>query len=350
MSAPTRTRVLLSALGVVAIVGLLYWPVGGDAASPLSARRAPDSSGAPAVSSARPSAAPSRDTVSSAELAARMAAYGVLLNLRQDAAGDTGSFYFVEPRDSSRLLRELGFVRAAALLDSGTRLESHGDSAPAAQLRIGSRRVVDSALRVADPCTMEIPVPLRRDVAGDAPWVLALAPGAARVVPARVWRATTDTMADRATALRLAERLRLDPAEAERATWHDSLLADAPYVVKGVQHFTLDGTELLIADVRREHAPTHAPTAEDERVEQRLIIAERDPREPTGFRVVWHRYYADHPDEMSIEEPQLLLRMGPAGRLTLYTSGSYEDGVGGRFIARVESGRWAEVASWYGGC
>ena len=85
--------------------------------------------------------------------------------------------------------------------------------------------------------------------------------------------------------------------------------------------------------------------------EQRLIIAERPAGDrDASFRTVWAHHDAGYGDETSTEDPVMMIRLGPAHLLTLYTSGDYKDGGGGLFVSRTGAGRWSVVASWYAGC
>jgi hypothetical protein len=354
---PARLRILLLVLGVTSILGLLYWPEAdeprlypGPNDLPNPVRSAP---GGSAPAEGEEVAVQPRRTLSDTEFVDLTAGYGVVVMLRQDDGGDTGSFYFVQSSDSLRPLRELGFIQASALLDSTTRLEAHVDSAPASRLEFASRQLVDSALRAReDGCITEIPVPTRRLDSGEARWTLALTPGAAQAVPASVWRAPRDSAPHREAALRLARQLPADSLEAESLASSDSRLANVPAQVRSLHHVTLDSTELIIADVRRERTSLADAQREEDLVwEQRVFIAERDSRDRSSpFRVVWHHYGVGNPDRIRTEEPLLLLRLGAERLLTLYMSSDYYDGGGGLFIARSGPAKWKEVASWDGGC
>jgi hypothetical protein len=352
MSAPSaRTRLLLLALGVTAIIGLLYWP---EAEEPNWAPN-PNYVGG----GARPTAPPAVPTTASvgveeqmplrgrtlsdSEFVRLVAGYGLLRMEREYRSGsDTAGFYFVELRDSTRSLRSLGFIQASALLDSTQRFAALADSAPSTSLAVSSIAAVSSVLRTRmEDCIMEIPVPLR-SLASDDRWTLALAPVSAAALPAGEWRAVRGA-ADHAEALRLARHLPDDSAETE---------PPGPLELRSLHRFTLDGTDFLVADVRIVHAKRRSGTSPGDQVwEQRLFIGERDARGRSApFRIVWSRSDAGYPDEMATETPVMMLRLGDDRLLTLNTSGDYKDGGGGLFVSRVAKGQWREVASWYAGC
>lgn len=342
MTPATRLRALLLLLGATAILGVLSWDVADDDLGPPAGRRA--------ASAAAAVAEPRVPILSDSELARRAAGYGVLVMLREH--DDTGSFYFVDPADSTRLLRELGFFPASALLDGSARFEAAGDSAEPVRLAVPVPQVVDSALRdPGDGCILEVPVPTRRVAGPPGQWTIALAPGAASAVPASLWRAPVDSVADRALALQLAAGLPPDSAAPAPPPAADSILRGVPFRVVAVHRFTLDGAELLVADVRREGAALAGTPDAGTLAEQRVLVAERDAGEPaSAFRIAWHAHHLGDPDETTTLEPVQLLRLGPRRLLTLYLSADYEDGGGGVFVARLTPGRWTEVAEWYGGC
>lgn len=273
--------------------------------------------------------------------------FGVLLMLRHDApTGDTASFYLLASRDSTRSLRELGFVQAASLLDSTAGFETLGDSLPPSLVRSRAVAGNDSVLRRRDSeCVLESPIPLVGAGAATSAWLMALMPGSAEALSPAAWRAPV-TGDDRRLAFSLARTLRPDSGTSRLAG--PAAFAAIPFTIKSLHRFSLDGTEYLVADVRREcsSAECFARQGEDDQ-EQRVFVAERDAGDPgAAFRVAWKHYVAGSSDNQATYEPVLMLRMGQERLLTLYLTAD----TGGLFIARVSPGTWSPLAEWYGGC
>ena len=266
---------------------------------------------------------------------------------------DTAYFYFVDVRDTGRSMRDLGFFPAAALLDTASRFQAHGDSAAAAAFAISDVQPPDSALRVlVDGCIAGVPAPLRP--AMRARWRLGLAPGAASLVPLAEWATSGLSRADTAAAIALGERLPLAPDDSTfPALQRDTTLARIPHTVRRLHRFALDDVVLLLVELQRERRSiaNGATAAPFELVEQRLLLAERQAHDTSSpWRIAWSHYDLSSSDEGTTLDPILLLRMGPSRLPTLYLDADYEDGAGGVFVARTGDGRWEEIASWYGGC
>jgi hypothetical protein len=184
-----------------------------------------------------------RETLTVEERARRLSEYGVIVNLDDGTAADSGSFLVAELRDTTRTLADLGFVPAAVLLDTATRLEAYGDSAAPIRMRLGSTHAADSASREASACTVAIPAHVRPPDGLPRPWRLVLAPGAAEVVPVSAWRRSADANADRALALRLAAELELTAAERNRQALQDPAFATVPARVRIAHRFEIADRE-----------------------------------------------------------------------------------------------------------
>jgi hypothetical protein len=294
----------------------------------------------PSATVIAPAASPLVDTV---------AGYGILLPSGSDSVA---SFYFATLVDSSTSLADLGFISATRLLDSGSRFEPFGDERGLPHVRVASRAQVDSALRVRDDeCVVDVPVPVRPALPANGSWIIALAPGAAETVPSSVWRIDADSVDRTGEALRLARSLTMDTSHSVGTERVAAALAAAPLQLVTHHHFVADGAEIMIVETRRSsRQPTDTasgPTLD----EHRLLIAERAALDKTApFRVVWHQFSIDDPDQLVTETPLAMLRLGEARTLTLFTDGHYRDGGGGLFIARLGRGKWRTVASWYTGC
>lgn len=286
--------------------------------------------------------------MSDSEFARMLPEYGVLLMLRHESpAGDTASYYYVAPLDSTRSLRDLGFVQAASLLDSTAQFVTLGDSLPSSIVRSRSRAGNDSVLRRRDSdCVLESPIPVVGPGSASSAWIMALVPGAAEAIPPRTWR-TPVTAEDVRLALALAEVIVPDSMERLRGSPPEAFSA-LPVSLRSIHHFSFDGTEYLIADVRRECTTLECfrQRAEDDQ-EQRVFVAERDAGDTSApYRITWRRYVAGSSDRNKTYEPALMLRMGPDRLLTLYLVHD----LGGIFLARSGPHTWSPVAEWYGGC
>jgi hypothetical protein len=356
-AAESRFRLVVLLCGIAA-AALAVWRTGSRAGqSRAGGRDARDErrarTGAAAPSSASPSTKTEpRATRSDSEFAQEIAGSGMLLAQRDDSIA---SFYFVTLSDSSTSLPALGFLRAATLLDSAAELEAYGDVARLPHLRVASPRALDSALHARDDgCVVGIPVPLQPELPRHSSSVVILTPGAAEAVTSSVWRASTNSVADRAEALRLAEAVPLDTNDVAVGVPRPSILfADVPLRLVAHYRFAVDGVEIMFVEARREikRPPAAGRNYELEIEEQRLLIAERDMSDKSSpFRVTWYHYNADNPDQLVTEAPEAMLQLGPARVLTLLTDGHYREGAGGLFIARVGRGQWRQVASWYTGC
>jgi hypothetical protein len=151
-------------------------------------------------------------------------------------------------------------------------------------------------------------------------------------------------------ALRIANTL----PDSTRLFENDTVLARGPYRVANYFRFAADGAEMIVADARRtvQHRITADGKAELVPVlEQRPFIAERPASNASGvFAVKWQYQGGGPGDESNTIVPSVVLRLGVDRLLTVYMSGSYEDGNGGVFISRRADGSWREVAQWVGGC
>jgi hypothetical protein len=286
------------------------------------------------------------------EFAQEIAGSGMLLARRDDSIAN---FYFVTLNDSSTSLSALGFLRAASLLDSATELEAYGDVARLPHLRVASPRALDSALHAREGgCIVGVRVPLRPELPRRSSSVVILTPGAAAAVLSSVWRTSTNSAADRAEALRLAEAVPLDTNDVAVGVPRPSILfAGIPLRLIAHYRFAIDAVEIMFVEARREikRPPAADRNYELDIDEQRFLIAERDLSDKSSrFRVAWYHYSADNPDQLATEIPEAMLRLGPARVLTLLTDGHYREGAGGLFVARVGPGQWRQVASWYAGC
>jgi hypothetical protein len=314
------------------------------------ARSAPAHIAAPDVSPPTDDAAPA--VHSDSEFAQDTAGYGLVLAGPSDSVA---SYYFVTLLDSSTSLPALGFVRASSLLAKTTELEPFADGARLPRVRAPSPSVVDSALRARDDgCVLEVPVPVRPALPSNGSWILALAPGAAEVLPSSAWRTPSDSQ-QTTDALSLAASVPMSTSDVATGVPRPSkLFAGIPLQLVAQNRFTVDGAEIMIVETRREVKRRAGAAQGGDSItiaEQRLLIAERDPsRKGSPFKVVWHHYSADDPDQLVTETPLAMLRLGRARVLTLFTDGRYRDGGGGLFIARVGHGAWRTVASWYTGC
>ena len=348
--AESRFRVL-ALLCVSTALGLALWRGGLRRGAGNDARQvhATAVAAAPVVAQATDSAPPA--TSSDSAYAQATAGYGVLLPQGSDSIAN---FYFVTLADSSTSLASLGFIPTTNLLDSTTQFEPYGDVARLRHFRVASPAVVDSALRGRDDgCVLEVPVPVRPALPPDGSWTIALAPGAAEALRSSVWRIAGDSLAQRGEALRLAASLPTDTSGVTGLERARAALAAAPLELVTHYRFVADGVEIMIVETHRaSKAPTDTaadtgPTLE----EQRVLIAERDALDKTApFRVRWHHYSVDDPDQLATEMPKAMLRLGRARALTLLTDGRYRDGAGGLFVVRVGRGRWRTAASWYTGC
>ncbi len=364
MTEATRIRILLAVLAAAAIGWVIVWPVTEPAerlsnAPPYAPPPSPQAAFQATAEQATGERATGEDeglspTLSDAEYAEKLNGYGLLVMLRDPfddgSRGDTGSFYFVTLDDSARALGDLGFIRGRALLDSGSRFQSIGDSGATARFEVASRQVVDSQLRQRDDCILGASTPLRRVSAGDARWLVALADGGGERLAPRVWRdgRAADPSAT-AEALRLAVGSPFDDSlTRERAeTFRESVAL----TLTTHRRFTIDGTEIIVADARREAERRYVSggdSAVETIEEQRSFIAERgaDGR----FRIVWYHHGSGTGDDITLQTPVMALRLGRERLLTIYTSDRYVEGLGGSFISRVGAGSWRPVASWSGGC
>lgn len=338
----------LALLGGAAIFGLVFWRAG---LHRVPSRHATRSGGQPRaaveIASNTPPEPVQRPALSDSELAHVVADYGVLLRGSSDSVA---SFYFVTLDDSSTSLSSLGFMRASTLLDSAAEFEAFGDDTGSTRFHVASRSAVDSAFRHRDDgCVIEVPVPVRPALPPSESWVLALTPSSARVLPSNEWRIPGDSLAQRTEALHLAESLPMDTsagASAMQAAQHRGFMAKTPLELVTHYRFVVDGVEIMIVET---HRAARNDTLSLE--EERLLIAERDASDQrSAFKVTWHTYSVDDPDQLVTETPLAMLRLGRARVLTLFTDGHYRDGGGGLFIARVGHGKWRTVASWYTGC
>lgn len=347
MRASLRTRLLLLGLGAAAVAWAWTWdvddtipPARGDATRLVPAA-------APRIPTYYPGGGLPDFVMPDSEFAEMLPEFGVLLMLRhENPAGDTASFYRVVPRDSTRSLRDLGFVQVATLLDSTAEFETLGDSLPSARVRSRSRAGNDSVLRRRDPdCVLESPITLAGPGAASSAWIMALAPGAAEALPPGAWRAPASND-DRRLALSLAERIGPDSSEQPFAGPH--VLAALPFTLAALRRFTIDSTEYLIADVRRQCRGASCFSDQQEiDQEQRVFIAERVAGDANStFRVRWRHYEAGSLDQNRMLEPVLMLRMGPGRLPVLYMTTSR----GGIFLGRHGASGWAPIAEWYGGC
>ena len=362
MTQAARLRILLLALGVTAIAGALYWPesrVPEFRVSNFAFRDTPQTA-VPVPVEQDPESQPLPRTLSDSEFTEKLDGYGLVVMQRSEyesSGDDTGSFYFVTRHDSTRTLRDLGFIRGRLLLDSGSRFSALGDSGAVPQLELAARQLVDSQLRQReDGCILEVATPLRRIGPGDRPWLLAVAGGGAEPIPPSVWNVplrSADSSHLR-EALRLINLVPIDSADAERLASVDTLFAGIPFRLARHYRFTLDGAEIVVADAQRDvqrpyesEGETYVTSIE----QQRVIIAERDAGDRTGaFRIVWSWIGGGSDDDVVTETPALVLRLGRERLLTVYTAGDYKEGMGGRFVSRIGKGRWREVASWVSGC
>lgn len=347
MRASLRTRLLLVGLGAAAIAWAWTWDV--DDAIPAArggaTRLAPVAT--PRIPTYYSSGGLPDQVMTDADFAGMLPEFGVLLMLRhENVAGDTASFYRVVPRDSTRSLRDLGFVQVAALLDSTAEFETLGDSLPPARVRSRSRAGNDSLLRRRDSdCVLESPITLAGPGAASSAWIMALTPGAAEALPPGAWRAPV-TNEDRRLALSLAQAI--DPDSTERRFAPPEAFAALPYTLASLHRFPLNDIEYLVADVRRECRTVEcfrrrAETSQ----EQRVFVAEREVGDSNApFRIVWRHYAAGSADGITTFEPVLMLRMGPDRVPVLYMTSD----LGGIFLARLGAARWSPVAEWYGGC
>ncbi|HEV8497883.1 MAG TPA: hypothetical protein VGQ56_13510 [Gemmatimonadaceae bacterium] len=345
-SANVQFRTLALLCGA-AICGLVFWGAGLRRVPPRDATRAGGQSRAVVdVASNTPPELVQRPARSDSELARVVADYGALLRGISDSVA---SFYFVTLDDSSTSLSSLGFMRASTLLDSTAEFDAYGDTA-STRFHVASRSAVDSAFRHReDGCVIEVPVPVRPTLPPGESWVLALTPGSARVLPSSEWRIPGDSLAQRTEALHFAESLPMDTsagASAMQAAQHRGVMATTPLDLVAHYRFVVDGVEIMIVET---HRAVRNDTLSLE--EERLLIAERDASDQrAAFKVTWHTYSVDDPDQLVTETPLAMLRLGRTRLLTLFTDGHYRDGGGGLFIARTGRGKWRTVASWYTGC
>jgi hypothetical protein len=356
MSAPTaRTRLLLLGLAVAVMLGLLYWPETEErswAPNPNHVRTAPGPQANRAGAEQR-FAPPVDRARSDSDFANHGLGFGMLL-MERDQTADTGSFYYVDLRDSTRTLPSLGFIAQSTLLDSAARFAALAEAGPPGEIAVASRAAVDAALHSpGSDCIVELAIPVRHLSGGSSRWKVALMPGAEAALPTGEWRTWRATTADREEALHLAHLLpAAAPPAREDAQPLDSVRVPGTFALESLHQFRIGSTDYLVADVRVQYTePPKGSTAADQLFEQRLFIAEREASSgPVPFGIAWSRQEAAWSDEPATESPVMMLRLGAERLLTLYTSGHYKDGGGGLFISRVGKQQWRTVASWYAGC
>ena len=280
--------------------------------------------------------------------AARLEEFGVLVGNPDRPNDDTGSFFFISTSDPQLTPRELGFIRAADLLDAGARFTAIGDAGPLPMLASAAPQRVDSAFRAFDDvCTVGVPVPVRQGPARSSKWLIGLAAGGGVPFMPGAWQRHDGSAVPAAYAAEAMRLIAEFPGKGAEASPKAFSLAT-------VLRTVADGVEILVVDARRDVAVVHAEVGNSftqEYVEQRFVIAERDSGAVDApFRSAYTAVGNDASDWAVISTPALFLRMGSRRLLALHSWIGHPDGGGGVFIARVAPGRWSRVAGWAAGC
>ncbi|HEY0528026.1 MAG TPA: hypothetical protein VGD02_04300 [Gemmatimonadaceae bacterium] len=350
MNRGTRLRLLLLALGIAAIAAVVLWHVDDGELRRPAVRTVHGQKDTVAI--VQSPTAPLTDS----EYKARQQQYGVLVQLRNHSAEagavDTASFYFVELSDSSQTLQKLGFIAAATLVDARSRFSAVGRSVPTTPVSVTSAQLVTSRLHEReDGCTMEIATPLRFDRVTPE-WVLGLATNGGEGITPNI--PDSGSVKSDPTGMQDALRIAATLPDSTRLFENDTILARGPFHLANYFRFTADGAEIIVADARR--TVQHRITADGKPeivsvLEQRPFIAERPTSNASAaFAVKWQYQGGGPDDESNTIVPSVALRLGADRLLSIYLSGSYEDGNGGVFISRRADGSWREVAQWVGGC
>ena len=310
-------------------------------------RLAPTSSVGPHASTTAPATAAVAVAPAASSRIDTIPGYGFLLPRNSDSVA---GFNFVTLTDSSTSLAALGFISATRLLDTASRFEPFGDERGLPRVRVATRSHLDAGLRAQfGECAFDVSIPIRPALPAHGSWIMALAPGAAEVLPSSLWRIETDSIDRSSEALRLARSLTTDTSRPgnERA----AALAAVPLRLVTLHHFVADGAEIMVIETQRSSRQATDTANGPALEEHRLLIAERAVLDKSAaYRVVWHQTSIDDSDQLVTERPHAMIRLGEGRTLTLFTDGHYRDGAGGLFVARIGRAKWKTVASWYSGC
>jgi hypothetical protein len=347
-------RISLLTAGTAAALTLFYCAgLPRHAAAPVRSSVRPDSTARRDSVAVAPNAAVGQQTLPDTDFASRSLERGVLW-----AAYGTPEFVYLSERDSIGA-DSTAFLTPAAILDSTTIVVGHGRSVPVV-LRVDSLAAVDSSFRHDDRsgCAIGVHVPVRARIAADSSnarsWTLGLRADAAEPLPATTL-GRADSVLDEREALRLATAFLPLVVDTTRdgvpmpgsvpAQWA-RLLASAPFSVALARRFHLDSTDVLIAQLSRSRGDSSL-TIED----HLLLVAESQPGDRSRrLTTAWSERSVDDPDQATISQPTMLLRLNASHRYALVVDAKYRDGAGGFIVGRTAPGRWRQVASWYTGC
>lgn len=338
-----RLRIPLLLAGAAAAAALWRWSPAEELATPPRASPART----PAVRQAGDTEPGGWQPMSDSVFAATMADFVIMT-----VHGGSAWFAFTSAEEGVMSPAELGFIPARALLDTAARFESVAEGGVTRLVAITSARVVDSAVRhMDDACSMGVEVPVRDVTARTVIEGPAFTPGMAEVVAKSVWQAAGGG-ADSAMALEMVQHFP-PPVQGDGAAPPPAdPSAKSPSRVHFVSRFILDGTEILVGDVRRSR-PYPGEAADDGAhiTEQRIFIAERPAAAPgAAFQVVWRSQGDDFGESASTHEVKMLLKLGTRRVPTFVIGGQYGDGGGESYLARVAPGLWRSVAGYYVGC